>query len=260
MRLKEIFESYGIDFIDDLDACMYAYDEPATFEKYLQNNESKKNVFKVDLVKANETDTLKLLDIVVDNVRLTNKQNKNWIIVNAPLDSLLVKKLINAGLNPIQMIFFHDTDPMHKLLLYNEISNGDRSKIIWDVFENVKNGVRHETVIEKIRYSEFVNKIENSLSFYDEEYEFSENELEIENENDNGITHEYIMETITPVIIERLNQYTEDLLEQWLAFKNAISYTMDHYMDFSVIKCRPFGSTTDMLKILLEDTLYHMKK
>jgi len=38
MRLKNYFESYDIDFLDDLYECIRAYDEPENLKKYFKNN------------------------------------------------------------------------------------------------------------------------------------------------------------------------------------------------------------------------------
>jgi len=43
MRLKNYFESYDIDFLDNSNECIRAYDEPKSLIKYFQNM-SKKNL------------------------------------------------------------------------------------------------------------------------------------------------------------------------------------------------------------------------
>lgn len=262
---------YGIDFIDDFDACAHAYNEPATLMKYTQimSKENRKKI-RLNFLKENETTQLELINVIVENIRNRNEQNKNWIIVNAPLDFLLVKKLIAAGLNPIQMVFFRDTDPLHKILLSDEIFNAKRNKLILETLENIKNGMRSGTVIKRIGYPQFVKIIEKSSyeEMYMEESDFSysghenddhnEEEQQIEN-YEYIIDHEQLMEFIIPVITERLNQYTEDIFKQWRNLKIRVSKEIDQYINFNVIECHP-DSINNVVKVLVEDTLYYIKK
>jgi len=265
IRLRNYFESHGIDFIDDLDACVRVYKEPQTIMTYFQNK-LKQNIsaLKSDLLNENKTTQLELTDIIVDEVRMRNCKNKNWIIVNAPLDFVLVKKLITANLNPIQMVFFCDTDPMHKVLLTDNISDEDRNRIIWETVESVRNGRRYETTtVDKINYLEHVEKPDNTPNVYEEEYDHFANEYEIEDPYEYAsinISHDRIMKMIMPEITERLNRYTQNLLEQWHTLKTLVSYeTNNNYIDFKVIECNP-DSATNIIRMLVEDTLHYVKK
>lgn len=268
LRLRDLFDLYGLDFIDDLDACVHAYNEPVTLIKYIQNI-SKKNRkrYRLSFLKENETTQLEFINMIVNYVRIRNVENKNWIIVNAPLDVLLVKKLIAADLNPIQMVFFHDKDPLHKILLSEKIINAERTKLISKTFKNVKDGIRRESITKRIDYSEFVKKIERSSNddIYIEETDFLYDGYENEEHNehienyDHIIDHEQLMEFILPVITERLNLYTKDLFKQWHYLKIHILKEMDQYMDFHIIECHP-DSTTNMVQLLVEDTLFYIKK
>lgn len=257
-RLRTLFESYGIDFADDLDECVRANDDPKVLLKYIR----------LRFLRERKTAQPHLIDIIVDEVHTRNKQCNNWIIVNAPLDFLLVKKLIDSDLHPIQIVFFRDTDPVHKLLLNDETLNRDRNKTIRKAFENVKNGIRHGTTTERVNYSEFVSKIENIDNVhedYDDAFFLGESENgDYENRSfneytDNNISHNYIMEIIFPEIVERLNQYTDGLFVQWNSLKKRFLNEMDRYMDFSVIECKP-DPAANMLGVLIEDTLYYIKK
>lgn len=262
IRLKNYFESYDIDFLDDLYECIRAYDEPEILTKYflMMSKKNRKN-FRSNFIKKIKNVQPDLINVIVDTVRIKNQLNINWIIFNAPLDVVLVKKLIDEGLNPIQIVFFHDSDPMHNVLLLNdEMSNSYRNNY-QAIIENVKNGKRYGTTVERIKYPEFVNTIENSLDISTEK--ITEDEVEItehkENKHDNYISHDHLMGIIVPEITERLNQYTENLLIQWHTLKTHISKETDQNMDFNIIECNP-NSTTNLLKILIEDTLYYIKK
>ncbi|XP_060872308.1 adenylate kinase 9-like [Metopolophium dirhodum] len=266
MRLKNYFESYDIDFLDDLYECIRVYDEPESLTKYFQNM-SKKNrkIFRSNFINTKKNIQPDLINVVVDTVQIKNQQNINWIIVNAPLDFVLVKKLIDEGLKPIQMVFFHDSDPMHNVLLLNdEISNNYRNNYE-KILENVQNGKRYGTAVERIKYPEFVKKTENSLDISIIEDEFFEDEVETaeyeENVvfNVNYISHDHLMEIIVPEISERLNQYTENLLVEWQTLKHQISKETDQTMNFNIIVCKP-NSTTNLMRLLIEDTLYYIKK
>lgn len=255
-ELRNFFESYGIDFADDLDECVKAYNDQTILLKY----------FRLRFLKENKIAQPNLIDIIVDNVRMCNKKYKNWIIVNAPLDFLLVQKLIDSDLHPIQMVFFCDTDPMHKILLNDETLYRNRDKIIQEILENVKNGTRYETLTERVNYAEFISQIENIAQnpeyeeFLPEEFEIGVygNRSIIATEN-NFISHDYIMEIIVPEIIERLNEYTDDLFRQWNTLKNLYLKKTDRYVDFNIIECKP-GHTANMFSVLIEDTLYYIKK
>lgn len=266
MFLKNYFELNGIDFIYDLNACKRAYDEPETLIKYFQDMPKRnRKILRLNFLKENITAPIQLIDVIVDTLRMKSKQNKNWIIVNAPLDFLLVKQLNAEALNPIQMVFFRDTDPMHKVLLSGEISDEQYNKVTRETIENVKNGMRHGTIVERINYPEFVRKIENSSNaIRSDEYLFVEDEEYMEEYNyhhDNYVSHELLMEVILPEITERLNRYAEDLLVQWRILKKHVSKkTKPQYVDFVVIECKSDLSPMDSIKILIEDTLYYVKK
>lgn len=260
-RLRTLLESYGIDFADDLEECVRANDDPAVLLKY----------YRLRFLRDHKTARPNLIDVIVDEVRTSNKQCNNWIIVNAPMDYPLMKKLIDSGLGPIQIVFFRDADPVHKLLLNDETTNRDRDKTIGKAFENVKNGIRHGTLTERVNYSEFASKIEtvgngrqddddDDASFFPEESEYGDYEnRSVYESGDNRISHNYIMEIIFPEIVERLDQYTDDLFRQWNSLKKRFIGETDRYMDFNVIECKPDpGANT--LAVLIEDTLYYVKK
>jgi len=267
MRLRNYFESYDIDFLDDSNECIRAYDEPESLTRYLQNM-SKKNrkMFRSNFIKKKKTIQPDLLNSIVDTVRIKNQLNINWIIVNAPIDVVLVNKLIDEGLNPIQMVFFHDSDPKHSVLLSNdEMSNSFRNDYK-NILENVKNGKIHGSAVERIKYPEFVDKIENPLNIsterttIDESFEYEVETAEHEEDKHvNDINHDRLLRIIVPEITERLNQYTENLLVQWNTLKKHISKETNQNMNFNTIVCRP-NSTKNLLKILIEDTLFYIKK
>ncbi|XP_060851288.1 adenylate kinase 9-like [Rhopalosiphum padi] len=263
-QLINFFESYDIDFLDDLYVCIRTYNEPERLNKYFQNMSIKnRKIFRHNFIKSKNIIEPELINVIVDIVKIKNEQNQNWIIVNAPLEFELVKKLIDEDLNPIQMVFFHDSDPMHNILLSNEeINNSYRNNYI-EILDNVKNGMRHETTVEKIKYPDFVNKIENSLYISQTKDDFFEGEIETaeyeEHKHINIISHDHLMGIIVPVITERLNQYTENLLVQWHTLKTNISKEINQYMDFNIIICKP-ASTYNLLTNLIEDTYYYLKK
>ncbi|VVC36135.1 P-loop containing nucleoside triphosphate hydrolase [Cinara cedri] len=258
-KLRNRLESYFIDFVDNLDECIRAYNDPMVLIKYLRLRFLREN-------KIAQTD---FIDVIVDEVQARNKQYKNWIIANAPLDFQLVKKLIDSDLNPIQMVFFHDADPAHKILLNDETLTRNWYKTIRKTFENVKNGTRHGTLTERETYPEFISGMKNSIDndaqydVYDdlpeEELEDYESRLDIIIDNNTHLSHNYIMEIILPEIVKRLNQYTEDLFQQWTVLKQQSLKIMDQYVDFNVIECKPDPST-NILSVLIEDTLYYIKK
>lgn len=128
-----------------MDACIRAVDEPETLIKYFRNmSKRNRNALRSKFLRENEVTQPELMDVIVENLKIRNRRSKNWIIVNAPLDFRFLKKMYTADLFPIQMVFFHDSDPEHKLLLSNKMSNIDRNQFIRDTFDNVKNGNRYE--------------------------------------------------------------------------------------------------------------------
>lgn len=142
--LRDFFYSYGVEFIDELDACIRAVDEPEMLKKHFKNmSKRNRNVFRSEFLRKNEVTESTLMDVIVENLQFRNRNCKNWIIVNAPLNFQLVKKMYTVDLFPIQMVFFHDSDPEHKLLLDTKMSNIDRHQLIHDTFENVKNNIRY---------------------------------------------------------------------------------------------------------------------
>lgn len=247
-----------------MNACFNAYNEPLILKKYFQNMPFKsKRIFRSNFLGEHPKPTRhEIIDTIVDNIHTVSKKNKNWIIFNAPLDFSLIKKLIGVNLHPIQLILFHDTDPAHKVLLKGE--GGYRTEMIREVIENVKNGLRYGTAVtERIaEFAEFVGKIEKeSNTFDDDECGNVENESEIEDldENAEQTSHKRLLKTIVPEIIDRLDRYTEDLLKKWFALKERVSEETDHFINPSIIECKS-NSTTNVIEILIEDTLYHMKK
>lgn len=275
MSLKNYFKSNEIDFVNDLDACIRAYNDPQTLNNYFRNYMSSKikSIFRLNLSNKIKTER-QLTDVVVDKVRIFNKRNKNWIIVKAPIDIILMKKLIAENLNPIQIVFFCDTDPVHKVLLYNELSISDRNRLARETSNYIKNEMRYRTTIDRVKYPEFVENMKNiSKSYveedreeyeeeYDKEYNGLDGKIEVENfgediENDD---HDNLMKMIMPEIIKRLKQYTDDLIGQWNSFQLQISKEVTTlYMDFNVIQCKP-DSTTNMLKNSITNTIYYIQK
>lgn len=269
-----------MDFVNDLDACIRVYDEPLTLNNYFQNNKSSKikNIFRLNLLNKKKTER-QFTDTIVDKIRSINKRKKNWIIVKAPIDFHLVKKLIAENLNPIQMVFFYDTDPMHKILLYDEVSMSDRNKFAWDISQHLKSEVWNGTTVERVKYPEFIKNIENNMSNgndgeygekYEEEYEVEYEEkfdvlednvlVEHFNEENDDYGDDHLMQIIIPVITERLNQYTDDLIIQWNSLKEQITKDVTTlYMDFNVIRCLP-DSIPNMLSNLIKNTIYYIKK
>lgn len=214
---------------------------------------------------ANKISLLELADVIVDHVRKINKNNKNWIIVNAPMDLLLVKKLIDAALIPIQIVFFHNIDQTHEILLGDKMSERDQNKIIQETFNNVKNGIKYGTETERISFPVYEKNINIKSRMYDVEYDTeNENEGEFIDENQhkfvNVISHDDLLEIFIPEMTERLNQYTQELLGQWLTLRKHISKDIDRqYMHFNVIECKS-GSREDIFKLLIEDSLYYIKR
>lgn len=214
---------------------------------------------------ANKISLLELADVIVDHVRKINKNNKNWIIVNAPMDLLLVKKLIDAALIPIQIVFFHNIDQTHEILLGDKMSERDQNKIIQETFNNVKNGIKYGTETERISFPVYEKNINIKSRLYDVEYDTeNENEGEFIDENQhkfvNVISHDDLLEIFIPEMTERLNQYTQELLGQWLTLRKHISKDIDRqYMHFNVIECKS-GSREDIFKLLIEDSLYYIKR
>lgn len=267
MRLTNYFESYDIDFLDDSNECIRAYDEPESLTKYFQNM-SKKNrkIFRTSFIKKNRIIQPDLLNVIVDTVRIKNKININWVIVNAPIDVVLVNKLIDEDLNPIQMVFFHDSDPNHSVLLSNDEMSDSFRNNYKNILENVKIGKKYVTAVERIKYPEFFNENENPLDISseriteDESFEEEVETAELEKDKHvNYMSHDHLLGIIVPEITDRLNQYTENLFVQWQTLKKHISKETNQNMHFNTIVCRP-NSTTNLLKILIEDTLYYIKK
>jgi len=165
-----------------------------------------------------------LLNVIVDTVRIKNKININWVIVNAPIDVILVNKLIDEDLNPIQMVFFHDSDPNHSVLLSNDEMSDSFRNNYENILENVKIGKKY--AVERIKYPKFFNENENPLNISseritdDESFEEEVETAELEEDKQvNYLSHDHLLGIIVPEIIERLNQYTENLLVQWQTLK-----------------------------------------
>lgn len=216
----------------------------------------KRRSFGLNFPNKDESSQLKFTDFIVHTIQI---RNNNWVIVNAPMDWQLINKLIEVALNPIQVVFIHDTDPLHKILLSDEeMSSRNQNEIFEEIFKNMKNGTSNKTKIERIDFPKFIEKEERMLNYYENGYE---NELDIENDKSEcNLSHDYLLEIIMPEITERLHQYTESLFKKWQVFKNCIPNKMNQYMDFSVIECQSVGSTTVKLKNLVQDCLYHIKK
>lgn len=272
-RLRNYFDSYGIDFIDDFDACVRVYNEPMTLITHFQNMlKQNKRALRAYPLNKNGITQLELMDIVVDNVRTKNNEDKNWIVANPPLDIVLLKKLIAADLSPIQLVFFRDLDPMHEVLLDGNVSDDDRDRIVWEVSESVRNGTGNETTVGEQNYLEHVQKTNGaSTNTLEEEHEYSDKELLLYDEYEIEDPFEYAgmnisngrtMKIIAPNITERLDQYTASLLERWRTLKELVAYEMNRdYIDFNVIECKPDPETSvTTIRTLVEDTLYYIKK
>lgn len=250
--------------MNSLEECTHAYEEPVTLTKYFQNmSKINRRNFRHSFLKVNKISLLELSDVIIDHVRKIDKKNKNWVIVNAPMDLLLVKKLINATLIPIQIVFFNNIDQTHEVLLGQKISNSDQNKIIQETFDNVKNGIRYGTESERIHFSEYLKNINNESRMYDKEYDMeieNEDEFVVENQHEFINSHDHLLDIFIPEITERLNQYTQELLRQWLILRKQISkYIGRQYMHFNVIECKS-GSRKDIFKYLIEDSLYYIKR
>jgi 5'(3')-deoxyribonucleotidase len=172
------------------------------------------------------------------------------------------------------MVFFYDTDPVHKVLLYDEVTINDRSQLAFEISDYIKYEMRYGKTVERVKYPEFVKNIENISKSYEEEhgeeyeeeyydeYNALDGKVEVENfdEDIDDYDHDKLMQMIMPEIIERLNQYTDDLLGQWNSLKQEISKEVPTlYMDFNVIKCKP-DFTTNMLKNSITNSIYYIKK
>lgn len=266
MNLREYFDSYNMGFVNDFDSCIRAYNEPQTLKKYIYNlSKNDRRIAIHDYLKCNSTDLIELSDVIVENVR--SKHDKHWIMVNAPMDSLLVEKLITEKLNPTQMVLFHDADPAHKVILSDNTLDSDHDQMTWEVIKNFKNGKKYEATVDRIVYPEFVNNIKNLPNMHEEgeveeeekEEDFYGEEFDTEEHDHETITHEYLMDIITPEIIKRINEYTDDLLKQWETLKINVLKQTNLYFEFSIIEYKP-NSKTNAFKIFIEDTLYHIKK
>lgn len=263
-NLRTYLESYDIDFVDDLDACVHAYDKPQTLEKYVRNmSKADRKMIRADFLRAKIKRPPELTDVIVDNVRIRNKINKNWVIVNAPLDCTLVNKLIASQLSPIQMVFFHDADPIHEELLKDEMSSNERTQMFREIFEHFKNGTRHGTLVKRTTYPDFLQRLKSEQDTDEEENHVFEDESGIveddPEEHSDAISDDRPKKFIPPEVTERLDKYSHGLLEQWKRLKKLFHNKTDQYMEFDVIECKP-GLKINPLQILIEDTLYHIKK
>lgn len=103
-------------------------------------------------------------------------------------------------------------------------------------------------------YDEVENEYENVEGNAEEPYYINEQTVET------IFSHERLMEIIMPEIMERLNRYTQNLLGQWQTLRNfVVNDTVNRYVDFNIIQCKP-DTTENMLKNMIEDTLYYIRK
>lgn len=269
-QLKNLMESYDIRFTDDLDACVRAYDEPnAVLRVYVENKwETERKGRTADSLRANaRARPSGLIDVIVDNVRVRNENNKHWVIINAPLDTELVQKLMAADMNPIQFVFFHDADPSHEVLLRGEMSAGEWWHMVRKDSDDFPGENVHGT---RTGYAEFARNAVAEPAAVDDEWagetdDFGEETggTSVERGHDadaDAFTHDRLMAFIAPEIARRLDEYADDLLTRW---QNLMSQMPPNekglYMDFSVIECKA-DFETNPIEIIIRDTLYHIKK
>lgn len=204
-----------------------------------------------------------LTDVVVDSVRKINEREKNWIVVNAPMDFLLVKKLIAENLSPLQMIFLYDTNPMHKVLLCDKLPIRDRNKLAPETYKDIKNEIKNGTTIKRVKYPDFVEYMENeSISHegeeYEVEYEGVHQEKYVEKYDDEYKQEDY--QEGNEGEYDVLKDNFEDLMLQWNSLKNQIHKEFTTlYIDFKFIDCVP-DSIKNMLFNSIKITIYYIKK
>lgn len=128
--------------------------------------------------------------------------------------------------------------------------------------------------MKRVSYPEFLGQTSDktnsgtlSIDKYYEESEYENvdettEELYYNNEQtvETIFSHERLMEIIIPEIMERLNRYTQNLLGQWQTLRNfVVNDTVNRFVDFNIIQCIP-DSRENMLKNMVEDTLYYIRK
>ncbi|XP_050431129.1 adenylate kinase 9-like [Adelges cooleyi] len=275
-QLRTMFESYGMDFIDDLDACIQAHNEPERLQKYFPlMPPDRRREFRENYLKENKVTRFDIITYLANDLRARREQYRNWIMINAPMESSFIDKLKTAEFYPSQIMFFNDIDPLHKFLMIDESTSRKMEITHWTIFEGVKNGpVYDATLPDRKPYSQFVTSIEDNASYieeeenenyYYEEYELKNSRYENIHENEisneyNNLSHDAIMAAIMPEIIERLNQYTADYLKKWYCFTSEVSDEGRRYKDFSVVHVKSADKELDVFKHLIEDTLYNVKR
>ncbi|XP_050528010.1 adenylate kinase 9-like [Daktulosphaira vitifoliae] len=270
LQLRLFFKKNGIKFIENFDSCIEAYNKPEILLNYFRgiSIENYKDFRKI-YYKKNCIAQFDIVNIILQDIQKRREQYLNWVMINAPMDYLFLRKLKEVDLCPIQLVYIQDADPLHKLFLSNILLSENIELVIWESFENVKKGSRFDAKANQKPYSQFLSQIENNSNMiYSEDkllmeefYEIINSEVDEEiNEDVNFISHEQLLETIIPEIIERINQYIESYNKQWLIFKNEVSNKCKNFFDFSVINTKSKGTDLDKFKNLIEDTLYHIKK
>jgi len=132
-----------------------------------------------------------------------------------------------------------------------------------EIFEHFKNGTRHGTLIKRTTYPDFLQRLISEQGTDEEENDDFEDESGIveddPEEQKDTISNDRSKKSIPPEVTERLNKYTHGLLEQWKRLKKLVHKKKNQYMEFDVIECKP-RLKINPLRILIEDTLYYIKK
>lgn len=269
--IKHLFESYDVGFTDDFDACIRAYDEPdAVLRVYAENKwETERKKRTANFLRANEkARSFDLIDVIIENVRARNENNKHWVIINAPLDTVLVRKLMAADLNPIQLVFFHDADPSHGVLLRGEMSTGDLWRLVWKDFDDFQVGNRDGTAATRTGNAELAvdepadvddDWAGETDDFAEETGETSVDDRHVVDDAD-AFAHDRLVAFIMPEIARRLDEYADDQLTLWQNLKSEMPPNEEgQYMDFCMIECNA-DFKTNPVRTMIRDTLYHIKK
>lgn len=272
---KQLLESYDMHFTDDFDACVRAYDEPdAVLRVYVENKwEAERKTGTANFLWAKiRARPFDVIDVVIENVRVRNHNNKHWVIINASPDTVLVRKLMEADLNPIQFVFFRDADPSHEVLLRGEMSTGDLWRLIWKDFDDFQVGNRDETAAAATRTDDTEFAVDEPGDVDDDDWAGETDGFGEETAGGTGaehgrgrhvagaFTHDQLVAFIMPEIMRRLDEYADDLLTLWQNLKAEMPPNEEgRYVDFCVIECKA-DSKTNPIENVIRDTLYHIKK
>lgn len=269
--IKHLLESYDVRITDDFDACVRAYDEPDVVLRVCVMNkwETERKRQTADSLRAKaRARPFDVTDVVIENVRARNANNKHWVIVNASPDVALVRKLMAADLNPIQFVFFRDADPSHEALLRGEMSTGNLWRLAWKDFDDFRagngDGAAGRTDDTELAADEPADVDDDGwpgeTDGFGEETGVERGHGRRAVGDADAFTHDQLVAFIMPEIKRRLDEYAADLLALWQNLKSEMPPNEEgRYMDFSVIECKA-DSKTNPIETMIRDTLYHIKK